>query len=42
MTLATVPPETREKRWITDGLVRFTVGIADVAELIEDLDKALS
>jgi cystathionine gamma-lyase/cystathionine beta-lyase/cystathionine gamma-lyase/homocysteine desulfhydrase len=42
MTHASVPPETREKLGITDGLVRVSVGIEDVEDIIEDLDKALS
>ncbi|HSK72931.1 MAG TPA: cystathionine gamma-synthase [Pyrinomonadaceae bacterium] len=42
MTHASVPPEKREKLGITDGLVRVSVGIEDVEDIIEDLDQALS
>ena len=42
MTHASVPTETREKLGITDGLVRVSVGIEDVEDIIEDLDQALS
>jgi len=33
--------ETRNKLGITDGLVRVSVGIEDVEDIIEDLDQAL-
>ncbi len=42
MTHASVPPETRNKLGITDGLVRISVGIEDADDIIEDLDRALS
>jgi cystathionine gamma-lyase/cystathionine beta-lyase/cystathionine gamma-lyase/homocysteine desulfhydrase len=42
MTHASVPPETRNKLGITDGLVRISVGIEDVEDIISDLDQALS
>ncbi len=42
MTHASVPAETREKLGITDGLVRVSVGIEDVEDIISDLDQALS
>ena len=42
MTHASVPPERREKLGITDGLVRVSVGIEDLEDIIEDLDQALS
>lgn len=41
MTHGSVPPETRERLGITDGLVRFSVGIEDVEDLIADIDQAL-
>ncbi len=41
MTHASVPKEQRDKQGITDGLVRFSVGIEDSADLIEDLQRAL-
>ncbi|MEO5860124.1 MAG: cystathionine gamma-synthase [Pyrinomonadaceae bacterium] len=42
MTHASVPAETRTKLGITDGLVRISVGIEDVEDIIQDLDEALS
>lgn len=42
MTHASVPKETRDKLGITDGLVRISVGIEDVEDIIGDLDQALS
>ncbi len=42
MTHASVPVETRNKLGITDGLVRISVGIEDVEDIIADLDQALS
>lgn len=41
MTHASVPPETRQRVGITDGLIRISVGIEDVEDLIADLDQAL-
>jgi cystathionine gamma-lyase len=41
MTHGSVPPETRARLGITDGLVRFSVGIEDVDDLIADIDQAL-
>lgn len=42
MTHASVPPETRKKLGIDDSLVRLSVGLEDVDDLLDDLDKALS
>lgn len=42
MTHACVPPEKRAKGGITDGLVRVSVGIEDVEDLIRALDEALA
>jgi cystathionine beta-lyase/cystathionine gamma-synthase len=42
MTHAAVPKPMRERMGVTDGLVRLSVGIEDVADLIADLDAALS
>lgn len=42
MTHASVPVKEREKVGITDGLVRLSVGIEDVEDLIGDLEHALS
>ncbi|HKI84850.1 MAG TPA: cystathionine gamma-synthase [Candidatus Krumholzibacteria bacterium] len=41
MTHGTVPKEIREELGITDGLVRISVGIEDVEDLQNDLEKAL-
>jgi len=41
MTHASVPPEERQRLGITDGLVRISVGIEDVEDLLADLDQAL-
>jgi cystathionine gamma-lyase/cystathionine beta-lyase/cystathionine gamma-lyase/homocysteine desulfhydrase len=41
MTHASVLPETRARLGITDGLVRISVGLEDVDDIIADLDQAL-
>jgi cystathionine gamma-lyase len=41
MTHASIPPERRRELGIDDGLVRLSVGIEDVDDLIADLDAAL-
>ena len=42
MTHASVPADVRERIGITDGLIRISVGIEDVEDLIADLDNALN
>ncbi len=42
MTHASIPPEVREEIGISDGLVRLSVGIESLEDLIQDLDRALS
>ncbi|MBU2523867.1 aminotransferase class I/II-fold pyridoxal phosphate-dependent enzyme [Patescibacteria group bacterium] len=42
MTHAIIPKEQREKIGITDGLVRLSVGIENVEDIIADLDQALN
>lgn len=42
MTHASVPPENRAKLGISDTLVRLSIGIEDVDDLIADLDHALA
>lgn len=42
MTHASVPEEKRRSLGITDGLVRISVGIEDIEDIIADLDQALS
>jgi cystathionine gamma-lyase/homocysteine desulfhydrase len=41
MTHAGIPPEERARIGITDGLIRLSVGLEDVEDLIEDLAQAL-
>jgi cystathionine gamma-lyase len=40
MTHASVPKDVREALGISDGLIRLSVGIEDVNDLIDDLDTA--
>ena len=42
MTHASIPPDQRRRRGIGDGLVRLSVGIEDIDDLIEDLRQALA
>jgi cystathionine beta-lyase/cystathionine gamma-synthase len=42
MTHASIPKEIREARGVTDGLLRLSVGIEDLADLLADVDQALS
>ncbi|MBZ0101797.1 MAG: PLP-dependent aspartate aminotransferase family protein [Thermoanaerobaculia bacterium] len=42
MTHAAVPEERRRQTGITDGLIRLSVGLEDPADLIADLDRALT
>jgi cystathionine beta-lyase/cystathionine gamma-synthase len=41
MTHGSIPKEERERRGITDGLLRLSVGIEDEGDLLEDLERAL-
>lgn len=41
MTHASVPADERERLGITEGLVRVSVGIEEVEDIIADLDQAL-
>ena len=41
MTHASVPKEERDRLGITDGLVRLSVGIEDIEDLVQDLKVAL-
>ena len=41
MTHASVPPEARAALGIVDGLIRLSVGVEDVDDLLADLDAAL-
>jgi len=42
MTHAHVPAEIRRQNGISDGLVRLSVGIENVEDIIADLDQALN
>ncbi|MEY2963441.1 MAG: hypothetical protein RL754_702 [Bacteroidota bacterium] len=42
MTHASIPKEEREKVGVTDNLIRLSVGIEHIDDLIEDLQKALA
>lgn len=42
MTHAAIPKEEREKTGIVDSLIRLSVGVEDVDDLIDDLKMALS
>jgi cystathionine beta-lyase/cystathionine gamma-synthase len=41
MTHASVPKARRQSMGLTPGIVRFSVGIEDTADLLEDLEQAL-
>tara|TARA_Y200000002_G_C22392101_1_gene541942 strand:+ start:58 stop:453 length:396 start_codon:yes stop_codon:yes gene_type:complete len=41
MTHASIPKAVREKNGIVDALIRLSVGIEDVLDLVEDLDQAI-
>ena len=42
MTHASIPKEEREKTGVVDSLIRLSVGIEDVEDLITDLEQALN
>jgi len=42
MTHAAIPKEKREKTGVVDSLIRLSIGVEDVDDLIEDLNKALA
>ncbi len=42
MTHASIPPERRAQLGLTDGMVRLSVGIENVDDLLADLDQALT
>jgi cystathionine beta-lyase len=41
MTHASIPAEKRAEIGITDDLVRLSVGIEDIEDLLTDIDNAL-
>jgi cystathionine beta-lyase/cystathionine gamma-synthase len=42
MTHGSIPQEIREARGLTDTLLRLSVGIEDIADLLADLEQALA
>jgi len=42
MTHASIPKEVREKSGVVDSLIRLSVGVEDIEDLINDLEQALS
>ena len=42
MTHAAIPKEEREKTGVVDSLIRLSVGVEDVSDLISDLESALN
>ena len=41
MTHASIPKEIREKVGITDGLIRLSIGIENIEDIIEDIKQAI-
>ena len=41
MTHASIPKAEREKRCLKDSLIRLSVGVENVEDLIEDLQQAI-
>jgi cystathionine beta-lyase/cystathionine gamma-synthase len=41
MTHASIPREERERQGFTEGLVRISVGVEDVADIVQDLQEGL-
>lgn len=41
MSHASIPASVRESRGLTEDLIRISVGIEDVEDLIADLDNAI-
>lgn len=41
MTHAAIPYETRQRIGITDGLIRLSIGIEHIADILADLDQAI-
>jgi cystathionine beta-lyase/cystathionine gamma-synthase len=42
MSNAKIPKEIREKNGLRDGLIRISIGIEDVEDLIQDLEQAIA
>jgi cystathionine beta-lyase len=41
MTHASIPPEERKKSGLVESLLRLSVGVEDVDDLIDDLNQAI-
>ena len=41
MTHASIPPQERKRAGVGDGLIRLSIGVEDVADLVGDLEQAL-
>ena len=42
MTHASIPKDVRESYGLRDSLIRLSVGIEDIEDLLEDLEQALA
>jgi len=42
MTHAAIPKEEREKTGVVDSLIRLSVGVEDISDLVADLEQALA
>ena len=42
MTHASIPKEERDKIGITDNLIRLSVGIEDISDLVDDIKQAIN
>ncbi len=42
MTHASIPYEVRQKVGITDGLIRLSIGIENIDDLLDDIDQAIA
>jgi cystathionine beta-lyase len=42
MTHAAIPYEVRQRVGITDGLIRLSVGIESIDDILADLDQAIA
>ena len=42
MTHASIPKEERDKIGITDNLIRLSIGIEDISDLVDDIEQAIN
>jgi cystathionine gamma-lyase len=42
MTHASIPKDVREAAGVVDNLLRFSIGVEDIEDLIEDMNNALN